>query len=492
MAEVAPTAWTDGRLAERSDAGTVVPLPSRSKVSANSRAAIGREGNAAPSPLKRQAVDDLASCEAIGERIRSLRLEQGKSLRDIEGPGADHAHISRVEAGYRRPTEPFLRVVARNLGVSLEYLRDGEEGGPSGRRRARLDDLELRLRLNPGEDRAAIVEGLRILHADAIEAGDFGVARRARILIGCSASDRGQHTIAVRELMRLVEKGVVTPLREPDVFLSLGRSLSALGRADESVALFESCLDELETRAPADHAAFVRFSAYLSYALVDAGEVRGAKKILQTALGRANEFDDATSRAHLFCSRARLAWAECDWEEGRACAERAIALLEASEDVEDLIRMHLVKADIAVLTGDIEEAESSMREAEERMGPAMDSEDLALLRCQQALIAARQGRAEEALSLAREAVDLLADDPAQQGRGYWALAEALAADGCEEEALTAFQQAYELMSIQRRFLPQLLQAWVEVLRTFVRFEEATELFVVALRDAVFGERLSLA
>src|SRR5215831_12911634 len=101
----------------------------------------------------------------IGGRIRALRLEQGKSLRDIEGPGADHAHISRVESGSRRPTERFLRTVARNLGVTLEYLRDGEEGGAPARRRARLDDLELRLRLDSVNDQAAIVGELRTLHA---------------------------------------------------------------------------------------------------------------------------------------------------------------------------------------------------------------------------------------------------------------------------------------------------------------------------------------
>jgi tetratricopeptide (TPR) repeat protein len=437
----------------------------------------------------REAVDELVvvSCEAIDLRIRRLRLEQGKSLREIEGPGADHAHISRVEAGHRRPAEPFLRTVAKSLGVSLEYLRDGEEGGASDRRRARLDDLELRLRLNPGEDRAAIVQGLRILHADAVEAGDFGIARRSRMLIGCSASDRGEHEVAVRELARLVANGAVSPLGQPDVYLSLGRSLAAVGRADDAVELFESCLAELETKAPEDDAAFVRFSTYLSDALADAGELRRARKVLRAAMHRAEDLDDPASRVRVFYSRARLAWAECDWEQGRAYAERAIALLEASEDVQDLIRMHLLRADIAVLTGDLAEAENSVREAERRVGADTDTQDVASLRCQQALIAARQGCSDEAIPLAREAIDLLENDPATQGRGYWALAEALAADDRGDEALEMFRRAHELMSIEKRFLPQLLQAWVDVLRDLGRFEEATDLFLAALQDGVFAQ-----
>jgi tetratricopeptide (TPR) repeat protein len=428
-----------------------------------------------------------AAGESIGARIRRLRLQQGKSLRDIEGPGADHAHISRVETGHRQPTEPFLRTIARNLGVSLEYLRDGEEGSRSQQLRAQLDDLELRLRLNPEQDRAPVVQALRMLHAGAVEAGDFGAARRSRMLIGCSASDRGEHVVAVRELERLVAKGLVAPLGEPDVYLSLGRSLAALGRADEAAELFQTCLADLEEKAPEDHAAFVRFSTYLSYALADAGELRRARRVLRAAMVRAEQLDDAASRVRLFYSRARLAWAECDWERGSAYAERAIALLEASEDVQDLIRMHLLRADIAILTGDVEEAEISAREAEEHVGPDTDVQDVASLRRQQASIAARQGRAEEAIRLAREAIVLLADDPATQGRAFWALAEALASDGRDEEALEMFRHAYDLMLIERRFLPQLMQAWVELLRERGQFEEATELFVVALRDGVLGE-----
>jgi tetratricopeptide (TPR) repeat protein len=424
--------------------------------------------------------------ETIGARIRRLRVEQGKSLRDIEGRGADHAHISRVEAGHRRPTEPFLRTVARNLGVSLEYLRHGEEGSAADQLRARLDDLELRLRLDPGEERESIVQALRTLHADAVESGDFRVARRSRMLIGCSASDRGEHAVAVTELERLVRRGATSPLADPDVYLSLGRSLAALGRADEAVDVFEACLAELEAKAPGDDAAYVRFSTYLSYALADAGDLRGARRALQRAAARAEDLDDTASRVRLFYSRARLAWTECDWERGRAYAQSAIALVGASEDVQDLIRMHLLSADIAVLTGAVEEAEESVRQAERHVGPGTDAQDLAVLRCQQALIAARRGRAEAAIALAQEALDLLADDPATQCRAYWALAEALAADDRAEDALDMFRRAYDLMLIEKRFLPQLVHAWVELLRDLERFEEATELFIATLRDGALG------
>lgn len=427
--------------------------------------------------------------ETIGERVRRLRVEQGKSQREIEGPGADHAHISRVEAGQRRATERFLTTVAKNLGVSVDYLRHGEEGSGSERRRAELDDVELRLRLDPAADRANLIEALRELHADAVVNGDFGVVRRCRLLIGCSASDRGEHATAVRELERVVNQGWVTPLGEPDVYLSLGRSLAAVGRADDAVALFEKCLESIQQQAPQDQVAFVRFSTYLSYALVDAGEIRRAKKVLWTAISRAEGLDDTSSLVRLYYSRARLAWAECDWEHGRAYAERAIVLLQASEDRQDLVRLYLLRADMSLVTGEIDDAEESVREAERLLALGADVQDVGSLRYQQAFIAAAQGRSDEAIALAHDAIELLAQDPAVLGRAYWALAEAFVAAGRYEEALDAYRDAYQLMAIEKRFLAQLLRSWAETLRELGRHEEVGQIFLDAIDGGVLTSAL---
>jgi hypothetical protein len=51
------------------------------------------------------------------------------------------------------------------------------------------------------------------------------------------------------------------------------------------------------------------------------------------------------------------------------------------------------------------------------------------------------------------------------------------------------RRAYELMSIERRFLPQLLQTWVQLLRDSGRYEDATELFLTALSDGVLDDRV---
>src|SRR4051812_38937004 len=70
--------------------------------------------------------------ETIGERLRRLRLERGLSQRELSEPGVSYAYISRIEGGARRPSVKALRMLARKLGVSADYLETGS-GDPARR-----------------------------------------------------------------------------------------------------------------------------------------------------------------------------------------------------------------------------------------------------------------------------------------------------------------------------------------------------------------------
>ncbi len=65
--------------------------------------------------------------ETVGERIRRLRIERGLSQRDIACDGVTNAYISRLEAGARTPSVKALRKIAGRLGVTADYLENGEE-----------------------------------------------------------------------------------------------------------------------------------------------------------------------------------------------------------------------------------------------------------------------------------------------------------------------------------------------------------------------------
>src|SRR5579864_4097641 len=98
--------------------------------------------------IRSDLTSDIAPAEHVGQRLRRLRVERGLSQRDLSAPGISYAYISRIEAGARRPSVKALRMLARKLGVTAEYLETGSVIGASEARELRLADLELRLRLD--------------------------------------------------------------------------------------------------------------------------------------------------------------------------------------------------------------------------------------------------------------------------------------------------------------------------------------------------------
>src|SRR5205814_3090070 len=92
-------------------------------------------------------MEGQATKETIGVRLRRLRLERGLSQRELSEPGVSYAYISRIEGGARRPSVKALRMLARKLGVSADYLETGMEIRDTEGRELQIADAELELRL---------------------------------------------------------------------------------------------------------------------------------------------------------------------------------------------------------------------------------------------------------------------------------------------------------------------------------------------------------
>src|SRR5207253_5144729 len=88
------------------------------------------------------------SAETIRQRLRRLRTERRLSQRELSSPGVSYAYISRIEAGTRQPSVKALRMLARKLGVSADYLETGSDLYETAKRELRLADAELKLRLD--------------------------------------------------------------------------------------------------------------------------------------------------------------------------------------------------------------------------------------------------------------------------------------------------------------------------------------------------------
>ena len=413
--------------------------------------------------------------ETIGQRLRRLRHERGLSQRELSSPGVSYAYISRIEGGARRPSVKALRMLARKLGVSADYLETGSEIRDTEERELRIADAELELRL--AEDTEQAQRKLKRLLDEAVEAGDSLAASRASIALGLAAAHAGRHQEAIRMFEAGLEVDDVSPSVRPDVFATLGRAYDASGEPRRAVELFERCLDEVSRESPEDFTAQVRFTTYLSYALTDLGDLDRAEEVLQEAIARAGDTTDAYSRVRLYWSVARL-----NEVRGRSAAaltsiRRAIALLDVTDDTLHLARAHLLCGSIMLSQGRAAEAGRHYELAEQLLGSGAEPEDLTNLYTDQSKLAAQLGNADAAIERAEAALAAAPDGYLRErGNALWALAEGKALKDDVDGANEAFRQATELLGEHghRRDYLDAYRAWGKLLRKAGREEQALE------------------
>ncbi|HSC48784.1 MAG TPA: tetratricopeptide repeat protein [Gaiellaceae bacterium] len=413
--------------------------------------------------------------ETIGQRLRRLRHERGLSQRELSSPGVSYAYISRIEAGARRPSVKALRMLARKLGVTADYLETGSEIRDTDERELRIADAELALRL--ADDASDAERQLERLHEEALAAGDAVAASRASIALGLAAAAAGRNADAIERLEAGLELSAASPSGRPDVFATLGRAYAATSRSDKAVELFERCLEQIEHDAPGDVAARIRFTTYLSYALTDLGDLERAQAVLDGALERAEELTDAYSRVRLYWGLARL-----NELQGRPAAaleyvRRAIALLDVTDDTLHLARAHLLCGTILMTQDRVEEAGRHFDLAERLFGASPEPLDVANLHTDQARRAVHLGDGDEAVRRAQVALDAVGDEyPHERGNALWALADGLALQGEHDGADDAFRRATTLLEEQghQRDYVEAYLAWGKFLRRAGREDEALE------------------
>ncbi len=188
------------------------------------------------------------TAESLGERLRRLRTERGFSQRELSSPGVSYAYVSRIEAGARQPSVKALRKLAPKLGVSVEYLETGTDVRKEELRELRLSEAELKLRLDLDPEAAA--SDFRAVLAEADEAGDEDAGLRARLGLGEAAARRGSYAEAVEQLEEPLLDPRISPLSHGDVFATLARSYSALGRPERAVELLSAAWPRCASALP--------------------------------------------------------------------------------------------------------------------------------------------------------------------------------------------------------------------------------------------------
>ncbi len=416
--------------------------------------------------------------ESIGERLYRLRREQGLSQQQLTGSGLSTAQISRIEAGKRQPSVRAIRLLARELQVSPEYLETGHAMTAAQSLELRLADVEVRIGF--GEDPTELLVVLEEIYLEAQRAGNTVLLARALVDLGLVAAGQGRYPEAASQLEQAIEMGEIHPATHSNVYDALARTYWLLDDYERYARLMESCLERLAEYPPEETAvARTTYTTQLSYALSCLGEFDRARDLLMELSDEEEQRSDPYSRARLCWSFARLSTAEGRLPTALEYARRSIALLESSEDDVHLGRAHLLCGLIFNLDDRAEEARRQLDLAEKLFGSRIDSIDLGQLRAEQAKSFAELGDAERALAYAQEAARLLENEPDSLGSAWHAAAKAHAARGDLEEACAFYEKAIERIEGDRGGWREAVQAchgWALVLKEIGRRDESARAF----------------
>ena len=413
-----------------------------------------------------------SSAESIGARLRRLRLERGLSQRQLGSRGVSYAYVSRIESGQRTPSVRAIRLLARRLGVTPEYLETGVDIAPVDALELRLSDAELRLRL--GDHSTEARHALQAVMKEAQRAGEGDIAMRAQIELGLSSLAAGNQREAARYLTIAVASPLVSPRMHTNVYVSLSKALRFLGRAGEAATMLEDALDDLGSKTPETAGARLRLATYLSYALTDLGQFERARSVLEDIDTSAAL--DPHGQVTMHWSLARLAYMEGQPRTALREIRRAIILLDHTEDSLELARAHLFAAEVHLWADNVSEAERHLARAARLGSLAADARDLGALHSCQALAHARRGDAERARRLIQRAQQELAEAPAEQGLLWLARGLTEATGGDLGAAARSFEQAIDALiaSSMQREAAAVCREWSQLLAAAGRSEEAAD------------------
>jgi tetratricopeptide (TPR) repeat protein len=417
--------------------------------------------------------------ETLGQRLRRLRKERGLSQQAISGPGLTTAHISRIEAGLRRPSVRAIRVLAKHLDVSPEYLETGRPLGPRGDLEVRIADAELELRVGVQTEPAQ--ERLRALVAEARSLGDPMLTARAVAALGLALGSAAAYGEAIPLLEEATASIIATPPLRPDVYIALAQAYAAVGRRGEAVDLLESALAFVNEHAREHIGAYMRLAVNLSYALTDAGRLDEAREVLEEAVRRHGDSCDRRTQVSTYWTLARIAAMSGDSATALEHMRRAIALLEAGEDSLALANAYGLFGQILVIDGRFEEARSPLDRCVDALEREGKLEDLGLYVADQAKCAAGLGDTDEAEQLAERALQLLAQSPSDQGGAIGVLAMVRVQRGQTAEAESLFERAVDLLEKSNEFeeAGRVCRAWAQMMRDQNRREDAARLLTRA-------------
>jgi tetratricopeptide (TPR) repeat protein len=393
--------------------------------------------------MPRLAGTHIDDPKELGRRLREAREAAGVSQRRLAFEGCTNAYISRLESGHRTQSLQLIHEFARRLNVSPQWLATGIEEVDDG---TAAIDAEVALRLGEiDEARELYRKRLAVKADDSVGLAGLGeIAYRENKL---------SRAIPLLE-QALAARGGRT-LDHPSSVETLARAHVQSGALEAAIALLQRALDDAEAAQAVVE--MFRFRILLANALIDAGDLRGADRLLAQSIRAAEDLRDPLATARVYWSQSRLHMLHKNPTLGARYARRAIDILERTENDTYVAFAYQVLAYAEIEAGNPESALAQLERGRELLGDDLAARDDAKFALEETRALLALGRIKNAAKCAAEALEKIdALDPGDRGRGYLLLGEVFEASGNRKRALGLLELAVD--SLERDGRPYLAEA----------------------------------
>lgn len=426
---------------------------------------------------KVQYVDDPA---LVGRRLRAAREAAGLSQRELSFPGCTAAYISRIESGDRTPSLQLLREFSRRTGVAESYLALGKSGSITVA--GRLTEARVALRLSELDvARSAVDAAFGVAHTDAERADASAVA-------GAIALHAGDATQAIETLERARLLDPTIEERDAAVPEALGRAYARAFEYESAAAVFQRA--GARARETGDLIGVVRFASLLANTYVDACNFTAAEDALASVISLSEEIEDPLTRAKMLWSQSRLHGHQNDNAAAARYAQRALEILEVSDQVYYAALAHQLLAHIELDRGNGERAAALLDRAAPMIASSGRRFEAASFRIEQARALLAAGRREEAAATALEASATMTElSSVDAGRSYALVADVFCELDEEERAIELLELAIEqLAATPNRYLVDAYRKLGELLERRGDAAAALDVYKRGMQVQVEAER----
>lgn len=392
---------------------------------------------------------------ALGRRLRETRETAGLSQRELSFPGCTAAYISRIEKGERVPSLQLIREFASRLGVTEEFISHGDHRPQN--RAATFVEARVALRMDD------IDAASELAHAALDNAKSNADRARASALFGEIDLQRGEVAAAIESLERARTLDPELEAADPQFAESLGRAYVRAVEYESAIAVFER--NRARAEGEGDLLNELRFSSLLANAYADTANFAAAEKILARAINLSEQVDRPFERAKALWAQSRLHSFQQDPAGAARYAERALEILEVSDQSFHAGLAHLLLAHIELDRGNAQHAHELLERGEPAILGSGRAHNIATLRVDQAWALAQLGERERAIAAAMEAVGLLNQvGAADAGRGYVIIAGIYESLGDDDRALEVYELGIELREkLPNRYLAEAYSKYAALL-----------------------------